>query len=290
MINKLLISAIITSLTTIFAGPASALPHKPGVELVPHRAIYDLSLSSSEASSNVADLRGRLVLDFAGSPCEGYTYKSRLVTQMTDQDGGTYMTDMRTSTWEDAEGQEFRFENKEFNGLQQSAVIAGSASRKDDEGRIAVNFKKPVEGSVEFDRHALFPTQHFITILEAAQKGKKIVQADVYDGTEEGNKLFSTTTFIGRPRTPASDKAVVDGISNADHLNTVTSWPVAISFFDTATEGQRDEGLPVYELSFRLFANGVSGDMTLNYGDFLIGGKLTRVDFNTISACVKGKN
>lgn len=267
------------------AGPLHALPAAPGIELAPHRAIYDLRLRSAEASANVTDVRGRLVLDFKGSTCAGYTYKSRIVTQMTDQDGGTFMMDMRTSTWEDAQGEEFRFENTEFNGSQQSTVTAGSASRKAHGDKIAVNFDMPKSGSVEFDRRAMFPTQHSIAILEAARAGRQLVQADVYDGSEEGRKLYSTTAFIGRPLKPETGGKAVADIDNAARLNALTSWPVSISFFEAEKPGKRDEGLPTYELAFRMFSNGVSGDLTINYGDFLIGGKLTRIDFTDASGC-----
>lgn len=269
----------------IFSGPVGALPGAPGIDLAPHRAIYDLRLRSAEASANVTDVRGRLVLDFTGSACAGYTYKSRIVTQMTDQDGGTFMMDMRTNTWEDAQGEEFRFENTEFNGAQQSTVTAGSASRKDHGGKIAVDFDMPKSGTVEFDRRAMFPTQHSIAILEAAQNGRQLVQADVYDGSEEGRKLYSTTAFIGRPLKPDTDGKTVADIDNAARLNALTSWPVSISFYEAGKPGKRDEGLPTYELTFRMFSNGVSGDLTINYGDFLIGGKLTRIDFTDASEC-----
>lgn len=287
MNNKtLILAAGLTSAAALFGGPLHALPAAAGIELVPHRAIYDLRLRSAEASANVTDLTGRLVLDFQGSPCAGYTYKSRLVTQMTDQDGGTFMTDMRTSTWEDGKGEEFRFENMEFSGVQQASVTSGSA-KKAKGNKISVDFEQPQDGSVEFDRRAMFPTQHSLAILEAAQGGKPHVLADVYDGSEEGRKLYSTTTFIGSARQPGAGKDAVTGIDNAAHLNGLTSWPISISFYDAAAPGKRDEGLPTYELAFRLFSNGVSGDLIINYGDFLIGGKLTRIDFTGASTCPK---
>ena len=282
--NKPIFAACLILSATILTGPVFALP-AAGIKLVPHRAIYDLRLRSAEASANVTDLKGRLVLDFKGSTCAGYTYTSRLVTQMTDQDGGSFMTDMRTSTWEDAKGEEFRFENTEINGFQQTNVTAGSASRKDKGSKIAVNFETPKSESLEFNRHAMFPTQHSIAILEAAQDGKQLVQADVYDGSEEGQKLYSTTTFIGRPLKPESGKKAVTNLENAARLNTLTSWPISISFYEAGKPGKQDDGLPTYELAFRLFSNGVSGDLTINYGDFLIGGKLTRIDFTGASEC-----
>lgn len=282
--KTLILAAGLISVAPVFFG-LQTQSAAAGIELAPHRAIYDLRLRSAEASANVTDLTGRLVLDFQGSACSGYTYKSRLVTQMTDQDGGTFMTDMRTSTWEDGRGEEFRFENTEFSGVQQGSVTAGLAKKDKGTKKISVNFEQPQNGLVEFEQRAMFPTQHSIAILEAAQQGKPHVQADVYDGSEEGRKLYSTTTFIGRPLKPGTGKDAVTGLDNASQLNGLTSWPVSISFYDVAAPGKRDEGLPTYELAFRLFSNGVSGDLTINYGDFLIGGKLTRIDFTPASAC-----
>jgi hypothetical protein len=286
--KKLIFSAIsMTSiaLAALLAGPLGAMPQKSAVELVPHRAIYDLRLGEASSSSNVADLRGRLVFDFSGSRCDGYTYKSRLVTEMTDQDGGAVVTDMRTSTWENFAGDEFRFENVEYNGFHQTSLVSGLASRKEASDKIAVKFEEPSEEAVEFNRRALFPTQHSIAILEAAERGESVLQADVFDGSEEGKKLYTTTTFIGRAHPPTTGKHSLEAVPNADHLKALTSWPISISYYDVATPGSRTDGLPTYELAFRLYSNGVSGDLTINYGDFMIGGKLKRIDFKDAGEC-----
>lgn len=277
------------SLVALMTVPLTAMPQKSQIELTPHRAIYDLSLSNADASSNVSDMQGRLVFDFSGSHCAGYTYKSRLVTQMTDQSGGAYISDMRTSTWEDSSGENFRFENLEFNGFQESSTVSGQASRKDESDKIAVEFEKPSRDTMEFNQKALFPTQHSIAILEAAERGENILQADIYDGSEQGNKLYRTTTFIGRPVEPSASGELLDDIPNSGPLKALKSWPVSISYFEMTKPGSRSEGLPTYELSFRMFENGVSGDLSINYGDFLIGGKLRQIDFKAPVNCPDGK-
>ena len=60
-------------------GTAHATPQAAIVNLAPHRAIYDMSLGEATAGSNISDIRGRLVFDFEGSGCAGYTLKSRMV-------------------------------------------------------------------------------------------------------------------------------------------------------------------------------------------------------------------
>jgi hypothetical protein len=49
-----------------------------------------------------------------------------------------------------------------------------------------------------------------------------------------------------------------------------------------------DEGTPTYELSFRLYANGVSRKLQIDYGTFAISGELTRIDFFEPGKCTGG--
>ncbi len=255
-----------------------------GINLAPHRAIYDMTLREATSGSNVSDIRGRLVFDFAGSDCAGYTLTSRLVTEVVDREGNATLTDLRSSTWENADGDSFRFENSQFVGPQLSEQVSGSAARRDNANNIEVDLKEPAKRRLEFDGKALFPTQHSLAILKAAQRGETILQADIFDGSEQGNKLFKTTTFIGKPIIPEKD-GKDGGADKLDKLGSIISWPVSISYYETFENPAQDTGLPTYELSFRLFANGVSHDLLINYGAFLIKGELTRVDFHEQTVC-----
>ncbi|WP_035898326.1 DUF1849 family protein, partial [Labrenzia sp. DG1229] len=42
---------------------------------------------------------------------------------------------------------------------------------------------------------------------------------------------------------------------------------------------------PVYQLSFWLFQNGVSGHLTLDYGDFTIKGKMAALELHEDTGC-----
>ena len=52
------------------------------VTLVPHRAIYDLSLGTKRANSQLAGVRGRILYDFGGSTCQGYSLDFRQVSEL----------------------------------------------------------------------------------------------------------------------------------------------------------------------------------------------------------------
>ena len=56
-------------------------PHSPRRRCIAHRAVYDLALDKASDRSGIIGLRGRMVYEFNGSPCEGYTVNFRFVTQ-----------------------------------------------------------------------------------------------------------------------------------------------------------------------------------------------------------------
>jgi hypothetical protein len=265
--------------------PASA------TELAPHRAIYDMTLGRAVAGANVGEVRGRLVFDFAGSTCDGYTLNTRLVTEITDRDGKSTTTDMRSSTWEHAKGEKFRFNSSQFMNQRLAEQVAGLASRAKDGDNLSIAIDKPKKRQVRIGGASMFPTQHSLAILEAARGGQNVVQANIYDGSEQGEKYFETTTFIGKPSQPGTAKEGIKSVANADKLDSLVSWPVSISYFETKPgEKVKSEGTPTYELSFLLYANGVSRKLKIDYGTFSIAGELTKIDFFEPGKCTGGKS
>src|SRR5262245_32824137 len=98
------------------------------VVLAPHRAVYDLTLSATRGGTGVVSVSGRMVYDLVGSPCEGYTQNTRLVTRMTNQSGSTTVTDLRSSTWEDAAAKRFRFDSSQYRDDKATDSTAGDAA------------------------------------------------------------------------------------------------------------------------------------------------------------------
>ena len=80
------------ALTLTFAGTpfaAQAADEAP-VMLVPHRAVYELALSRARDAAQVASVRGRILYDFDGNACEGYTLKFRQVSELELQARARY--------------------------------------------------------------------------------------------------------------------------------------------------------------------------------------------------------
>lgn len=262
--------------------PAQTFAAKDGVLLAPHRAVYDMVLDRTKSADGIAEVRGRMVFEFGGSACEGYTLNIRLVTEMTNQEGTSAVTDLRSSTWEDGPGKQFRFNSTQYRDEKITETSSGNAAKEPSDSGVVVDLKKPEEEKLRYSGPILFPTQHSRQVLEAAQDGRRIVQAKIFDGSEKGRRLYATTAFIGNKQLPGAGKKRLGNIENDDKLDTLTSWPVTISYFDGVKES---ETTPDYEMSFQLFANGVSRDIMIDYGEFAVRGALTSLEFFKQTKC-----
>lgn len=278
--------ALVLSLSLSAAAPALAqAPKAIDVELVPHRAVYDLILDQATAGSNVSDIRGRLVFDFAGSECKGYELNTRLVTAIVDREGKASMTDIRSESWEQAKGERFRFDTSQFVNNELSEATKGDARRSSDNSSISITLQKPSKAKLSLPGRVMFPTQHSLAILNAAAEGKRRLNADLYDGSEKGNKIYSTSAFIGEAL-PAGENSKLPPLKNGETLNSLVSWPVLISYYD---KSQNNEGIPVYEISFRLYSNGVSRKLRLDYGNFSMSGEISQIEFKKPAPCPKSR-
>jgi hypothetical protein len=259
------------------ASPASSISN--GVPLAAHRAVYDLTLLKAVGSKSPTGARGRIAFDFTGSACDGYVQNFRQLTELQPAEGPTRTSDLRSMTFEDGDGRSFTFKMETKVDNEQTDEVDGRAQRA-AQGAVSVNLVKPRSAKLDLDHDVLFPTEHIRYILAAAKAGKSFLEVKVYDGSDSGDKIFSTTTIIGQPiDTPAVEKAV--------HIPALTSmrrWPVTISYFD---EGNKDEA-PNYTLAFDLYENGISRALRLDYGDFVLAGEMTSLELLPQSAnCAK---
>lgn len=266
------------AVTTAMNGLA-ATPLSPPAQLTPHRAVYEMRLDEAAPAANVSDIRGRLVFNLVGSPCEGYTLNTRLVTKIIDREGRQVLSDMRSSTWEDGLGKRFHFNTSQYLNNTLAEVVKGRAKRLTGDG-ISVDLERPKKSELRLANGALFPSQHALTILRAARKGEFLVQSRIYDGSDSGDKTFATTAVIGKPIAPGKDK--LDSITNGEALARLVSWPVSVSYFDGTGKG---DGIPSYELAFRLYENGVSRKLHISYGEFSLTGSLSSLELFEQQSC-----
>ncbi len=275
--------AALVAASAMASAPALGQSMAP-IQLAPHVAIYDLKLMSSRGKRSLEAVRGRIVYDFSGSICEGYQLKFRQVTELDSGEGKTAMSALRTSTWEEGAAKSFRFKSENFMDDKQITAVDGRAER----GRktVAVKLTKP-DGKMLDIGTVVFPTEHMRLLIEAALAGKNIVELAVYDGSENGEKIFQSLAVIGRKIEP-DEKKPEDAAANQNSLARLARWPVTISYFDKSqprADDEPGEQTPIYAIGFEMYENGISRALRLDYGDFVVDGTMTSLEVKTAKPC-----
>ncbi|MFD1701532.1 cell envelope integrity EipB family protein [Methylopila henanensis] len=273
--RSLLIAAAVAT-ASVWSGQASA-----DAALAPHRAIYELKLREARNSTNVDRIRGRIVYEFTGDACEGYALSFRQVTEIGNGEGETNVSDLRAATWEDGQAQSFRFTAQNYLNQVLDKDTDGRAERADAALNVALS--KPNKDSKTFDGRTLFPTEHLKSIISAAEKGETLLEAPVYDGSENGDKSYDTLTVIGKQE--QGEPAGIEEAAKTPELQKAKRWPVSVSYFERGKRDANGEQTPVYAMSFDLYDNGVSRAMKIDYGDFVLDGELKELKFLKASAC-----
>ncbi|NGN40021.1 cell envelope integrity EipB family protein [Mesorhizobium sp. CGMCC 1.15528] len=248
-----------------------AVPAFAATPLAPHRAVYDLVLDKASDRSGITSLSGRMVYEFNGSPCEGYTVKFRFVTQI-DSGDNSRVTDQQTTTFEDAEGKTFSFVTKSFVDQNLDKEVKGTATREDDGLKVAID--KPEKSDLELSA-TQFPTQHLEELIKKANSGETFYETNLFDGSEDADKVMTTTVIVGKKTESDADKSDPE-LPALKTLGKDKYWPVEIAYFDDQAAGGGEE-VPEYRISFKLHENGLTRDLMMDYGEFSMTGKLVNL-------------
>jgi hypothetical protein len=279
-IARSLLCALCIGSVCIGAGLAEA-GSPDEVVLAPHRAVYDLSLASTRGKSSMEAVRGRILYDFSGNRCEGYSLQFRQVSELDTGEGKRALSDLRSTTWEEGSAKTFRFNSE--NSLDQHLLerVDGRAERTTDD--VTVTLAKPEAKTLKLPANMVFPTEHMRRIIAAAREGKTILALPVYDGSENGQKVYDTTTIIGKPIPPDQRKPDDAAAAQAAVLAAMHRWPVTISYFDHAAA--QGEQTPVYAIGFELYENGISRALSLDYNDFVLSGQMSTLEIKEAAPC-----
>ena len=254
-----------------------------GAPFLPHQALYELSLVKSRGSTSIEAARGRILYNFSGSACEGYTSDFRQVSELDSGEGKTTLSDLRSTSWEDGAGKSYRFKIDTRMNDTDSSPVDGVAERTGD--HITVKLKQPETKSFTLDGDTVFPTEQIQRIISAAREGKSVLELTVYDGSDNGEKVYNTLSVIGQPIPGDRTIAAPDPSTANDVMKSLTRWPVTVSYYDHDAKTKDGEQTPVYAMSFELYENGVSRALVLDYNDFVISGAMGKFDVKDSKPC-----
>jgi len=226
--------------------------------LIAHRAVYELQLKRADEKTGIIHLSGRMVYEFNGSYCAGFSTRFRYVSRIEMEENAPHIYDQQTSLFEAGDGRALRIISKNYTNDDLTYELDATAGL--EETGIVVYVDKP-EAKIHHLAPALFPTAQMMEILRKAEEGVSFYQTALYDDFETGNKITKASVVIGKPRPLVQSGEMV--------------WPVVISYFD---DMKNPDGLPAYSSQFLIDKGGITHDIMFDYGDYSIGGTLTQLD------------
>ncbi|MBV8888797.1 MAG: cell envelope integrity EipB family protein [Alphaproteobacteria bacterium] len=242
--------------------PASAA----AAEIAPHRALYTMTLGTTRNDSGVADAQGTMSYEW-GETCDGWTIEQRYRLKMRYAESDDVDIASNFVTWEAKDGLRYRFNQKEKRNGDVDEEIRGEAKLDGPGKGGTATFEKPQPQTLNLPVGTLFPSAHTILLIDSAHQGENFISRQVFDGSTAENAV-QVSAVIGPPVPPDPDAGKKSALLQRP------GWRVRLAFFPADASIEK----PDYELGMRLLDNGVSQDMTIDYGDYQIRAKLDDIE------------
>jgi hypothetical protein len=252
------------SISTAFGVLALAFPllaHANG--LTGQDAYYDLSLAKVR-THDVTGATGAMRFSVVDG-CTGWGTTQHMTLLIRNADGSLNKTVTDYITWEtkDAKTLTFTLEERDNDG---KLVIddAGTATHSGPNGAGTISYTTPAGRLINLPPGTLFPMAHTAALLAAGTDGKKFISVPLFDGTSDSGAQSTFVAVLGH-----------QGPAKADfpELTKLASTDVDIAFFDRSNADQT----PNFRSQMRYYDNGVATGILLDFGDFVMRGKLEKL-------------
>lgn len=247
----LALKAVVAALT--FSMPAQA------VEMAAHQATYKLTLENARGG-DVTSGKGSMTYEVIDA-CDGWAVRQRLLMTLTNQEGQDIEMVSDYTTFEGKDGLSLHFRMRQTTEQAVTSEVSGDATLTRTGGPGTVTYTLPEGVTKDLPAGTVFPTAHTEAFLDAAANGKKFLSLPLFDGTGPSGAQDSSVVIAGWGQPAATPWAP---------LASLPSGKVRIAFFDREQGKQQ----PDYEVSMRYYANGVADALSMDFGDFVMGGKL----------------
>ncbi|MGH7041667.1 MAG: cell envelope integrity EipB family protein [Acetobacteraceae bacterium] len=240
----------------LLAVPATAAV--PPIRLAAHQALYRLTLA--DGRGQVIGAIGTMGYEVTDA-CRAWSVRQRLDVTLTNTEGDTTRLVSEYVTTEAKDGLSLRFRTTQNTDGAISSRTAGEARLDHAGGPGVADYTQPEVKQVALPPGTLFPMAHTAALIRAAEEGRKFFTLPVFDGTDDNGAELSSIVPLSRSGpTPGRWPA----------LATLPSVVVHIAFFGSSPAKM----LPNYEVGMRYWTNGVADDLHMDFGDFVMSGKL----------------
>ena len=236
-------------------------------ELLSHRASYRMTLASATRTSGLVAAKGFMIYTF-GKSCDGWTVENRTHLALTYESGAYAETVWTFVSWESADGLNFRFRAQFEESGRTVEKVRGHATLTGKGGAGKAWLVEPVETEIELPEGALFPTEHMTRLIATAERGDTALEHVVFDGTSLQNPYLVNALLGPLPHHAEQALAASAGLAPAP------AWWTRLAYFPLHSR----EPTPEFELGAHYRADGVAGEITQQFDDFILRVRLDRLE------------
>lgn len=263
----------IGSLSCAQAAPATAVSDPAAIareQIAPHRALYDIRIDKVKSGSQILGVRGKMLYTLRKT-CSGWITDHRFNMFYEYSSAEPMEVETRFSSFENFEGTRLDFSSARFHDGEMAERIRGRAALDPQHpDTSSADFMIPADVHYDLSGGTFFPISHTWYLIDQAKKGRKIVHAVVFDGSDDKGPV-EINAVIGRavPRSAPKNEARID-IKLLDR----DGWAMDMAVFSR----DQNEAMADYELTMDVLDNGIVRDMKVDYHDFAISQKLTALE------------
>ncbi|MBY0334580.1 MAG: cell envelope integrity EipB family protein [Acetobacteraceae bacterium] len=252
----------------LLAGAAAAANQagaQPGADaMAAHRAAYKLTLDRARDNADIVNARGIMVYEVMDA-CDGWATRQRFTLVLTSRDGQEIDTGSDYSTFETKDGRRIRFSLTQTTQGAVTSRISGEAEVAPD-GTGRARYVDPEPKEEDLPRGTILPMMHTIQALDAARRGQRLLVAPLFDGTSaEGAQDSTTVISAWQAAQPATRFPALAALGSAR---------MRVAFFDRNDTSGGGASAPEYEVGMRYFENGVADELKMDFGEFVIDGRM----------------
>jgi hypothetical protein len=235
-------------------------------------ALYSLTLAKVR-THDVTGAAGQMRFSVVDG-CTGWGTTQHMTLLIRNADGSLNKTVTDYITWETKDGSKLTFTLRERdNDGKETLDDSGVAVHTGSNGGGTITYSTPAGTVLSMPPGTLFPMAHTEALIAAGHQGKKFISVPLFDGTTADGAQHTFVALLGQPS---------PGPNTFPALSNMPSTNVDIAFY----ERKNDDENPDFRSQMRYFDNGVATDIVLDFGDFIMDGKLLSVTVPA-AACSK---
>jgi hypothetical protein len=242
-------------------------------QLVPHRAVYELSGKSAGGFGRSGSLRGILTYELM-EDCDGWSVNQKAGLDVAAPEGPGHRFEWSQATWEAKDGSSYRYFIKDSQDGNTGGQRRGELVYPKPGAGGKLTTELPAKGETDVPP-ALLPVQHTRELIARADAGDTVFLATIFDATVDERPVEISASFgpsESDGKTAAEDFASLRG---------VPSRHVDFAFF----VHNLPDGTPDFEQSIRLFDNGVVSQVSFEFGGLPVLGTLRKLEVLESQKC-----